>query len=94
MSQGRQTKLRGTSPDGHGKGQDGDNAALVAQSKTKDNVGGGTSGAALGNLTDGSVGVGGVVLGDDSNEKTRPETNGNAAEDLDIGGVDSWCQRH
>jgi len=70
--------------DGQAKSRDRDNAGLVTKSKTVDNIGGGTSLASLSTLTNRRVSEGSEVLSDVTNNKTGPETNGNADEDVPV----------
>jgi len=64
--------------DGDGEAEDGDNAGKVTEGKTVDDVGGGTVLASFSELTSGCVLFGGVVLSDEANEKTGPETHDDA----------------
>jgi hypothetical protein len=49
-----------------------------------DDIGGSASAARLGNITHGAVGVRGVVLGDEADEKAGPHTAGKASEHVAV----------
>jgi hypothetical protein len=65
--------------DGDGKAEDGDDAGEVAEGETVDDLGGGTVVAGAGELEGGGVLLGGVVLGDEADEETGPETEDDAS---------------
>ena len=71
--------------DGDGEAEDGDNAGKVTEGETVNNVGGGTVLASFSELTSGCVLFGGVVLGDEADEKTGPETHDDADVALPLG---------
>mmetsp|Transcript_23491 Transcript_23491/g.41781 ORF Transcript_23491/g.41781 Transcript_23491/m.41781 type:complete len:667 (-) Transcript_23491:134-2134(-) len=73
-----------TNIDGDGDGDGGNDAGLVAESETEDDVGGGASAASIGNVLNRLVAVGGEVLGLKADEETRPETDGNADEHVPV----------
>jgi hypothetical protein len=52
--------------------------------RTVDDVGGCASAARLSNVTNGTVGVRGVVLGDEADKETRPETASDASEHITV----------
>ena len=66
---------------GDGEAENGDDARKIAESKTVDDIGGGTVSAGFGELLGRSVLFGGIVLGDEADEETGPETE----DDADIG---------
>ena len=66
---------------GDSEAENGDDARKVAESETVDDIGGGTVGAGFSELLGGSVLFGGVVLSDEADEETGPETE----DDADIG---------
>ena len=72
--------------DGDGEAEDGDDGGEVSEGKTVDDVGGGTVLAGDGEVTGGGVVLGGVVLSDQSNDETGPETKDNAGVALPSGG--------
>mmetsp|Transcript_35486 Transcript_35486/g.76589 ORF Transcript_35486/g.76589 Transcript_35486/m.76589 type:complete len:700 (-) Transcript_35486:459-2558(-) len=65
-----------------GQDEDGDDAALVAQGHAEDHVHCRAGLAGGGQLSHGNVGVGGVVLGDQSDEETADRAHGSAGEGL------------
>ena len=63
---------------GDSEAENGDDARKVAESETVDDIGGGTVGAGFSELLGGSVLFGGVVLSDEADEETGPETEDDA----------------
>jgi len=59
---------------------DGDDGTLVSEGDSVDHVGGGSSLATVGDLTDGGVGVGSVVLGDEADDESTDDTGSDADE--------------
>jgi hypothetical protein len=67
---------------------DGDDAGLITEGKTSDDVGGGTRSAGFVKLEGGGIGVGSVVLSDETNEHAGPETAHDASISLPAGSSD------
>ncbi len=65
-----------------GQDQDGDDGGLVSEGNSVDHVGGGSSLATVGDLTDGTVRVGRVVLGDESNDESSDGSHHDANSSL------------
>ena len=72
--------------DGDGEAHNGDDVGHVSKSESLDDVGGSIVVASFSELLGGAEGVGGVVLGGDSNDETGPETEDDASVDLPSGG--------
>jgi len=71
-----------------GNEDDGDDAGLITEGKTSDDVGSGTGSAGLVELEGGGVGVGSVVLSDETNEHAGPETAHDTSVSLPAGSSD------
>ena len=71
---------------GGGDEDDWDNAGFITKGETSDDVGGGTRSAGSVELEGGSIGVGSVVLGDETNEHAGPETEHDTSISLPVGG--------
>lgn len=71
--------------DGDGKADNGDNGGHVTEGETLDDVGGGIVGTGTSELSGGAIRVGSVVLSGNTDSKTRPETEHDAAISLPVG---------
>jgi hypothetical protein len=76
--------------DGGGEAEDGDNGGDVTEGESVDDVGGSTVLAGDGEVTGGAVFLGGVVLGDEADEKTGPESEHDADVGTPHGGIVSF----
>jgi len=76
---------------GGGDAEDGDDAGSIAEGEAVDDVGGGTLSAGLVELLGGAPDVGGVVLGNETNDHAGPEAEEDAAIGLPVGGGDGGC---
>ena len=85
--------------DGDAEANDRDDAGKVTDGKTVDDTSGAGDLLGLGDLAHGGVRVGSVVLSDETDEETRPETRHDAnaeveAGDVIVSGVDGECRGH
>mmetsp|Transcript_68411 Transcript_68411/g.147627 ORF Transcript_68411/g.147627 Transcript_68411/m.147627 type:complete len:684 (-) Transcript_68411:348-2399(-) len=89
-SQGNSVEIAELESNVHNKGQDehGHDDRLVSEGETVDNVGSGAGLAGVGELDDGLVFLGGVVLGSESDHKSTDSASNDTDEGVVRGGLD------